>query len=96
MKEIESLEMIRSMRLDIGNRDIDSMLIVEEITGSRYVLEHDLTKFINRHLAYRDIPYNGVSGLLKKMDMDCDGLIDIQDLRCFIIGTDNLPYKEKA
>ena len=60
--------------------------VIEEVAMSKYVLEYDITRFTQKWLPYRRMACRGVPGLLKRMDMNQDGIVDRDDLHHFIFG----------
>jgi hypothetical protein len=53
---------------------------------SRYVLEYDITRFTQKWLPYQRMPSRGLPGMLKRMDINQDGMVDRDDLYHFIFG----------
>ena len=67
---------------------------------SRYILEYDITRFTQKWLPYERMASRGVPGMLKRMDMNQDGMVDRDDLSQFIFGqefpgTPHLYYAQK-
>ena len=67
---------------------------------TRYVLEYDITRFTQKWLPYQRIASHGLPGLLKRMDINQDGMVDRDDLYHFIFGqgfpgTPNSYYPQK-
>jgi hypothetical protein len=82
------LGMIRGMQGEIaGSFPKDARAeVIEEVAMSKYVLEYDITRFTQKWLPYRRMACRGVPGLLKRMDMNQDGIVDRDDLHHFIFG----------
>jgi hypothetical protein len=53
---------------------------------SKYVLEYDITRFTQKWLPYRRMASRGVPGLVKRMDINQDGMVDRDDMYYFIFG----------
>lgn len=92
--EVIAKEMqIKSELIAMHARPFDYLSITEEIMGCagigighRYLIERDIEKFINRHVRGEKCCSEGLSGLLKRMDMDGDGMVDRSDVQGFLNG----------
>lgn len=61
--------------------------IFMQMTRARYLLEHDLLNFLKRFYSKLSCSYP-IESLLKRMDMNKDGMVDSTDLFEFINGHD--------
>jgi len=87
IKEQEYQSAVKSMRRDLGYYLLDpssNNLIVEmfrDLTTSQYLLEHDLIRFLSKH-TYKSFFKAG--GLMKRLDVNADGMVDLEDIEAFI------------
>jgi Ca2+-binding EF-hand superfamily protein len=89
IKEQEYQSAIKSMRRDLGYylQEASSITLIGEmfrdITTSQYLLEHDLIRFLSKY-TFKSL--NKAEGLMKRLDVNGDGMVDLEDIEAYITG----------